>query len=110
MKLAKVAWIVDKDNLFDELVDLGLPCREGTVGPRAAPDHLIMRLEAGEGRPWITFCDGEETPCYEGRILIEDDEEDPEVEFAPLENFAAPDAGCTEIHYQNPETGKWEQL
>lgn len=30
--------------------------------------------------------------------------------FAPLDEYAGPNAGCTSIQYRNAETGKWETL
>jgi hypothetical protein len=45
--------------------------------------------------------DGE--PWYEGRIAGD------YTGFEPLDHFGY-STGCTEIHYKDEETGKWERL
>lgn len=36
--------------------------------------------------------------------------EDMEDEFAPLDDYGLPNAGCTTIEYRNPKTGQYEVL
>jgi hypothetical protein len=107
-KTATYAWIIDKDHL-----DLESSRDEaGTMGPRDAPDHLCEQLVAGEGVPFRIFDDDGEL-YYSGRIMFTDPPvafgDFPEEAFGPLWDFAGPNAGATEIHYQN-DAGKWVVL
>ena len=81
--------------------------RVGVVGPRGADDALVERLKAGEGARFVMRDDDGE-PYYEGRYL--DARAGAEPSFAPLDDFGAPDSGCTSIEFWNAERGAWEVL
>lgn len=112
------AWIITKDKIADP------DDREGTygnakglTGPRSASLRDIERLKAGEGRRFRMLDDDGEIYYY-GRQLEESDADKDyyaENEFAPLDNFGSPNAGCTEIQFdygKRDAKGKvvWESL
>ena len=88
------AWIIDNE----------VP---NVTGSRNAPVSLLSRLEKGEGERFRMLDDDEEL-VYEGRILF-DGEPEGEDEFAPLDSYGMPNAGCTIIQYRN-KAGEWESL
>ena len=45
---------------------------------------------------------------YSGRIITRDDSGS-ETDFAPLDDFGKPNAGCTEIWYEDAR-GNWSEL
>ena len=50
---------------------------------------------------------------YEGKFFdpsMESPDSLGEEAFKPLDDFARPNAGCTEIRYKNSKTNKWETL
>ncbi len=96
---SKYGWIVTRDHLADEDSN-----DAGTVGPRNICPDIAARLKAGEGRAWKAKDDDGET-YYDGRIICDDDD----YLFAPLEDFAMPNAGATEILYKNGN-GPWSVL
>lgn len=106
---ATYAWVIDKDHLAEEGAEPGsLAGNAATViGPGAAPDELLAKLAAGEGRGFCLFDDDGEL-YYEGRI-VSSEGEGSEDDFGPLDDFGMPNAGCTSIEYQNAE-GKWKTL
>lgn len=99
--MARYAWIIDKDHLFDD----DRVGDKGTIGPGDAPDALVARLNAGEGHRFRMFDDDGEL-YYSGRYI----HVDPEMvdSFKPLDDFGTGNAGCTEIRYL--DRGKWERL
>lgn len=114
------AWIITKDKLAEEGAKEGTNSNaKGLTGPRTATDGDVKRLKAGEGTRFRMLDDDGEIYYY-GRWLEEDDctsdyEDYAEPEFSPLDNFGAPNAGCTEIQYDNGKRdakGKviWETL
>jgi hypothetical protein len=56
--------------------------------------------------------DGDGEPYYEGLLYFDQKEEDrnPEVWFAPIDDFGEPNAGCTSIEYWNNKYRKWELI
>lgn len=73
---------------------------EGTVGPRNADlsaDEIVNHPQAKRFRMY----DDDGTLYYEGSLVGED-------EFAPLDDFGEPNAGCTRIDIL--EGGKWRPL
>lgn len=117
------AWIITKDKIAetDEPEGTNLNAK-GLTGPRIASENDVKRLQAGEGTRFRMLDDDGEIYYY-GRWLEEDDcteaytegfySEDPE--FSPLDNFGRPNAGCTELQYDNGKRdakGKviWETL
>lgn len=107
------AWIITKDKLAETEADSA----KGLTGPRSASDNDVARLKAGEGIRFRMLDDDREVYYY-GRFLEEDDcsaDYYAEEEFAPLDNFGTPNAGCTIIQYDNGKRdakGKviWETL
>jgi hypothetical protein len=89
---AAYAWIIDQD-----VIEKGHS--NGLTGPRDLPDDLLAKLEADPkvGKKFKMYDDDGEH-YYTGRILYTD-EGDSEVEFAPLDDYGTPGAGCTEIRY-----------
>lgn len=73
----------------------------GVVGPRGAK---LTHKEICEHSNRVRFrlYDDDNVICYEG-FLVGDDE------FAPLDQFGEPNAGCTRIDIMSP-AGKWETL
>jgi hypothetical protein len=115
------AWIITKDKIADKTEPEGTNCNaKGLTGPRTASEGDVNRLKAGEGTRFRMLDDDGEIYYY-GRWLEQDDctadYEDyyGEPEFSPLDCFGRPNAGCTEIQYDNGKRdskGKviWETL
>lgn len=108
------AWIITKDKIESDAV--------GVTGPRIATENDIARLKAGEGKRFRMLDDDGEIYYY-GRWLEDSECSGPyedgyygaEPEFSPLDNFGRPNAGCTEIQFDNgvkDSKGKvvWESL
>jgi hypothetical protein len=102
----RYAWIIDVST-DDEDKSVGV------IGPSDAPDHLIERLRAGEGRRWQLASDDEGSGDhidYEGRIITVDrkgnDTERTDLDFGPLDDYGCPNIGSTTIRYMN-EKGEW---
>lgn len=85
---ANYGWIIDVD-LLEDGADVG------TMGPGAISPEIEARLLKGEGLAFRLYSDDREL-YYEGRIITT--EKDGE-EFQPLDDFGAPNAGCTYIMY-----------
>lgn len=92
-------WVITKDHISDGE-------EEGTMGPSDTP--LQEADIRAKGTPFRMY-DDDDNLYYEGRFLALEDEEDPEAEFAPLEDFGTPNAGCTYIKYRSKD-GKWRIL
>jgi hypothetical protein len=99
----RVAWIITIDRMEPE----GAHCVCGLTGPRDAGQQALIDVRSGKGDEWRMYCDdgGNEDgePWYEGRIAGD------YTGFEPLDHFGY-STGCTEIHYKDEETGKWERL
>ncbi len=107
------AWLIHKDYLARP----GERDDKGQMGPRNAPQALIERLLAGEGRKFKMYDDDGEL-YYDGKIVGVDDSDEiflagsvggDVADFGPLWDFGTPNAGCTEIRYKNEE-GQWQTL
>ena len=105
------AWVIDKDVSEPDSTD------EGVVGGHDAPARMVDRLQESPayGTPF-RLVDGDDEVMYLGRILAEHPDGSlmhtvgcDETFFAPLEDFGAPNAGCTEIQYKDPD-GEWTGL
>lgn len=104
---AKYGWIIDIDTLADASEPAASNLNAvGLTGPRDISVEITERLKAGEGKNFRMKDDDGEV-YYEGRIILLEDA-DPESEFGPLDDFGAPNAGCTSIEYKT-EKG-WEYL
>ncbi|MDJ0463081.1 hypothetical protein [Streptomyces sp. H27-C3] len=82
---------------------------KGTTGPSNITLEMAERLRKGEGRTFRMY-DDDGVLNYTGRIVTAEDDEGGEVDFAPLDDFGKPNAGCTEIHYFNTATQEWREL
>lgn len=100
-------WVIDRDHLEEGNIEIGNLNGVGTIGPKGVDPTIIARLTLGEGTPF-RLLDDDDKLYYEGRIIIINTDH-PEVEFAPLDDYGAPGAGCTSIAYQNAQ-GVWETL
>lgn len=78
----------------------------GTTGPAGITDLAVMKMERGEGHPFLMY-DGDNELYYEGLLL---GDKDSHQGFTPLDNFGTPNAGCTYIKYYNETTKEWEVL
>ena len=67
--------------------------------------ELILHAASCSGKRFSMY-DDDGGLCYEGVFVGDDDA----TGFEPLEEFGMPNAGCTEIRYHNPKTGKMERL
>lgn len=85
------AWIIT----HDYLVQPGECSEVGCRGPRGATDAELAK--AKKGRAFAMY-DDDGTLYYRGRIWTAA-EPGTETDFAPLWDFGAPNAGCTEIRY-----------
>lgn len=109
---AGYAWIIDTDHLAEPDGEPGDWCANAATvaGPRDAPQELLDRLIAGEGRAWRIYDDDGEH-YYSGRIVFTEPLAPlDDVAFGPLTDFGAPNAGATEIRYQTGPNGQWETL
>jgi hypothetical protein len=120
----RYAWIVtstltasgDDDT---KLVEDTESSRNGTTGPPDAPDELIARLKAGEGREWRTLFDvdddvhpepEDQRVAHIGRYLhLDDGDELGGDAFGPLHDLSQPDVGATDVQYREPD-GTWSSL
>ena len=111
------AWIITKDLIATEEDRQANPnggsyyYAENLTGPRNASDADIARLKAGEGVPFRLLDDDGEV-YYEGRRLETSDADEgygAETEFAALDGFGKPNAGCT-IQQEKNQDGKWEAI
>jgi hypothetical protein len=108
------AWIITKDKIESDSV--------GVTGPRIATDADVKRLKAGEGKRFRMLDDDGEIYYYGRQLEYSECTEEyeqgmfgSESDFAPLDNYGGPNAGCTEIQFDNgvkDSKGKvvWETL
>jgi len=108
-KAASYGWIIDTDHMPDKDAPEGTNLNaKGVTGPHNISPSIESRLTAGEGRTFKMKDDDGEL-YYTGRIITPKDEEQGEMDFAPLDDFGKPNAGATEIHYQRDD-GTWYEL
>lgn len=112
------AWIITKDKISEAPEDSA----KGVTGPRIASENDVKRLESGEGKRFRMLDDDGEVYYYGRQLETSDCTEEyengfwgAESEFAPLDNFGRPNAGCTDIQFDNgvkDSKGKvvWESL
>jgi hypothetical protein len=91
-------WIITADH-----VEAGK--RVGTMGPGGISAEVVAALKAGKGAQWQAYDDDGEL-YYAGRYY---DPSEAGNEFAPLDNFAGPNAGATELRYRQAD-GTWKAL
>lgn len=85
MTTSKYGWVIDRDYLPDGN-------RSWVFGPRNLDPVLRRKLVDGSGKEF-TLYDDDKILYYKGRIVGEYDG------FEPLDDYGAPNAGCTEIRY-----------
>jgi len=100
-------WIITKDH-YPEGREGTNSNAKGMSGPSHIHAGMFERLQTeGQGEEF-RMLDDDGNLYYEGRLLG-----DPAAGvsgFEPLDDFGAPNAGCTSIQYRNADTGKWETL
>lgn len=101
---ANYAWIID----FEWVPDEGYGEARSITGPQRAHSLFVNKLieDVSAGRKF-RMRDDDGNLIYEGRILTRDDD-GTEKDFAPLDQYGAPNAGCTVIEYL--ENGEWKVL
>ena len=88
--MSDYAWVITKDHLGDGA--------EGVSGPAAAPPALLGRVQAGEGSTFRLY-DGDAGLYYTGRLLTAGVMGSEQLCLAPLADFGAGWAGCTEVRW-----------
>ena len=123
-KHANYAWTIDRVNVAELGDDMGEEV--GTTGPRNIDPALLAELRRGKGH-LFRMLDDDGIWYYRGRIVFaqdagpaqcrtwnegrsycvngglggaEDDDTGDDGDFAPLNDFGMPNAGCTEIQYR----------
>jgi hypothetical protein len=108
------AWIITKDKIADAGAAEGTNSNaKGLIGPSTATEADIKRLQAGEGTRFRLLDDDGEIYYYGRQLETSECTEEyengfwgAESEFAPLDNFGRPNAGCTELQYPNGKDDK----
>lgn len=97
------AWIIDTDHQAVFTAPGGTNANAvGIVGPSHAPAGLVADLDHNKGERFRIY-DGDQEVYYSGRIIGDYDG------FEPLDDFATPNAGATDIKYRS-KTGRWEVI
>jgi len=97
------AWTITKDYFADPDAKRGTNSNAvGMTGPHGIPTALTAKkiAEHPDAKPF-RMLDDDNTLCYEGFLIGDDD-------FAPLDDFGEPNAGCTRI--QVLENGAWVEV
>lgn len=102
---ASYAWIITRDVIGEKWDEPGEESSVGTIGPQNATDANIKALRAGRGTKFRMYDDDNEL-YYEGLFI--GDTTDEEFAFGPLDDYGAPNAGCTRLDYKVGR--KWETL
>lgn len=101
---AGYGWIIDTDHLWTP----GQTNEAGVRGPRNIPDDIAAELSSRRKGRKFRMYDADGELYYSGRIITHD-EPGTLADFSPLDDFGKPNAGCTEIRYQD-EQGNWIEL
>lgn len=104
---AGYGWIIDTDHLYWDDPSRGSN-EAGTMGPRGISDDIAAELRSPRNGRKFRMYDGDSELYYSGRIITRD-EPGSEDDFAPLDDFGKPNAGCVEIRYLD-ESGNWGEL
>ena len=101
-----MSWIITKDHVADEGANPGTNSNAvGMEGPGLSKGWTVeLEKKAGREPKAFRVYDDDGTLYYEGFATLRDDE----TGFEPLDDFGAPNAGCTYIEYLIK--GKWEAL
>lgn len=98
------SWCITVDHFKDTLDLFG--DEAGTYGPRTSKLKFEDIKNHPNAIPFRMFTDDKEL-VYEGLYVGEND--GPEDQFGPLDDFGTPNFGCTYIEYKNDD-GEWAQL
>jgi hypothetical protein len=107
----RYAWVVTSSWIEDENgAEFGKETKVFVSGPRNA-SAAMTALAVTSGYPFKMY-DDDGIKYYEGKCWTADPEGfGGEEFFGPLNDYGAPNAGCTEIKYPaNGKTGKYEIL
>lgn len=96
---ASYVWMITKDHLAqpDE------PNAVGTIGPHHNLPLTQKEIRNHPKRVYFKMYDDDGNLYYEGYIVHSKGYQS--CDFQPLDDFGAPNAGCTEIRLRNPQTG-----
>jgi hypothetical protein len=90
----------------------GTAVKVETSGPHNASDEMLAAA-ARSGIPFAMY-DDDGILYYRGRYIDADMMAGESGlggdAFGPLDDYGKPNAGCTEIRYRDPVTGKWDTL
>lgn len=91
-------WVIEKDYISESFGNVGVYNHVGFLSDH--PDHIEL----------FRMYDDDDILYYEGTLCFDNQEEDrnPEVWFAPLDDYGMPNDGCTRIRILNTVTGKWD--
>lgn len=96
MRYADYGWIIDVDHDADNDEPLATNSNAvGLTGPRNINPEDQQALKNGGGRRFRMYDDDGEL-VYEGRFIGDSEGDDG---FGPLDDFGAPNYGCTSIQY-----------
>jgi hypothetical protein len=104
MSSSSYAWIVTRDHLAE--TDSSLTSRAGVTGPVDATDAQLTQLTSEVNCATWRAKDDDGEVYYSGLFVGDPESEDG---FGPLDDFARPDAGATDIEYLQPD-GTWKGL
>jgi hypothetical protein len=105
-------WIITRDHFaagMDNAKEREKYNCEGVSGPRNLSDEMESDLKAGKGRAFRLYDDDGELMATGRGLCIPGMEESEEFLFGPLDDYGAPNWGCTEIRWALPG-GNWESV
>lgn len=95
---ASYGWIVDVDHISSK--------SKGVLGPLSINPEIETKLKQDDPSALRWRCkDADGEIYYEGRYIGKGG-----MGFGPLEDFAMPNAGATDIEYFIPRTRQWKAL
>jgi hypothetical protein len=99
-------WVITQDHIFDPAFD-----KTSGVGVSGPSDSPFSPEEIQQKGTRFRLLDGDGELYYEGVFYAAEDEEDGEADFAPLNDYGLPNAGCTDIQFWHPgKGGGWRIL
>lgn len=103
MSVAPYVWLVDHDHLDNKDVSIAGPGTSVHYVEGESRESLAEKIKNHPEAKQFRMYDDDGELYYSGYYVGPGEEE-----FAPLDDFGTPNAGCTEIHYL--EDGEWKQL